>query len=250
MLKLAFLLVLLLSASLRVRSKGFGVRIQKPCFLTPKRQSLVDVLSSSLQCGRSLSAATPNYRHSFGRGTADASLSTSLRGGAVAAAEIQSSTVGVPPLRLWIGPALVCALSYALYNIFIKKASTSIDPMLGGVLLQIVAALLGTLLLAGKRVSAQSPGSIPTRADGIKWAILAGLAVGVAEILSFMISSMGVQVMQSIPIVIGGSVLFGTILGAVWLKEILTVKGWCGVVLIAAGIALVGMDPGSITGLH
>jgi transporter family protein len=249
MLKLVFLLVLLLGASLRVRSKRFGERIQKPCFLTPKRQSLVDVPSSSLQCGRSLSAATPNYRHSFGRGTTEAALSTSLRGGA-AATEILASTVGVPPLRLWIGPALVCALSYALYNIFIKKASTSIDPMLGGVLLQIVAALLGTLLLAGKRVSAQSPGSIPTRADGIKWAILAGLAVGVAEILSFMISSMGVQAMQSIPIVIGGSVLFGTILGAVWLKEILTVKGWCGVVLIAAGIALVGMDPGSITGLH
>jgi drug/metabolite transporter (DMT)-like permease len=51
--------------------------------------------------------------------------------------------------------------------------------------------------------------------------------------------------MQSIPIVIGGSVLLGTILGTVWLKEVLTVKGWCGVVLIAAGIALVGMDPGS-----
>jgi transporter family protein len=145
----------------------------------------------------------------------------------------------------------VCAFSYALYNIFIKKASTSIDPMLGGVLLQIVAALLGTLLLAGKRVSGvQSTGRrIPTRPDGIKWAVLAGLAVGVAEILSFVISGMGVQAMQSIPIVVGGSVLFGTILGSVWLKEILTVKGWCGVVLIATGIALVGMDPGS-TGLH
>jgi transporter family protein len=143
----------------------------------------------------------------------------------------------------------VCAFSYALYNIFIKKASTSIDPMLGEVLLQIVAALLGTLLLAGKHVSVQSIGSIPTRADGIKWAVLAGLAVGVAEILSFVISGMGVQAMQSIPIVVGGSVLFGTILGSVWLKEILTVKGWCGVVLIATGIALVGIDPGS-TGLH
>jgi transporter family protein len=158
----------------------------------------------------------------------------------------------MPPLRLWIGPALVCVFSYALYNIFIETASTSIDPMLGGVLLQVVAALLGTLLLVGKvgkRTASQSTGSIPTRAGGIKWSILAGLAVGVAEILSFMSSSLGVQAMQSIPIVIGGSVLFGTILGTVWLKEVLTVKGWCGVVLIAAGIALVGMDPGS-AGLH
>jgi transporter family protein len=244
MLNLAFVLVLLLGASLSVNSKRLGVQIHKPsCFLIPKRQSaLADVPSSPLRCGPSLRAATPN------RGIPDAALSTSLRGGAVAT-EFQASIMGVPPLRLWIWPALVCAFSYALYNIFIKKASASIDPMLGGVLLQIVAALLGTLLLVGKRATAQSTGSIPTQADGVKWAILAGIAVGVAEILSFMISSMGVQAMQSIPIVIGGSVLFGTILGTVWLKEVLTVKGWCGVVLIAAGIGLVGVDPGS-GGLH
>jgi transporter family protein len=230
MLKLAFLLVLLLSASLRVHSEHFGVRIQKPCFLVPK-------LSSPVRCGQSQSLRdkTANL------GLPDAAFLTSLRGGAVEAA----STVGVPPLRLWIGPALVCALLFALYNICIKKASASIDPMLGGALLQIVAALLGTLILVGKRAASQSTGSIPTRAHGIKWAILAGLAVGCAELLSFTISSMGVQAMQSIPIVIGGSVLFGTVLGRVWLKEVLTVKGWCGVVLIAAGIALVGMDPGS-----
>jgi transporter family protein len=244
--KLAFLLVLLLSASLRVRARGiskrFGVRIQKPCFLIPKpRQSLSDAPSSSVRRGKSLLAASPNYRHLLGTGPPHAAPPLSFRGGAT----VLASTVEVPPLRLWIGPALVCAFSYALYNIFIKKASTYIDPMLGGVLLQIVAALLGTLLLVGKRATAQSTGSIPTRADGIKWAVLAGLAVGAAEILAFVISSMGVQAMQSIPIVIGGSVLFGTVLGTVWLKEALTVKGWCGVVLIAAGIALVGMDSGN-----
>jgi transporter family protein len=239
MLKLAFIHVLLLSALLRVRALGTSKRF------IPKRQSMEDAPSTHVRRGKSLGAATPNHRHSFAGGLPDAALLSSLRGGAA----VLSSKVAVPPLRLWIGPALVCAFSYALYNVFIKKASTSIDPMLGGVLLQIVAALLGTLLLVGKRATAQSTGSIPTRPDGIKWAILAGLAVGAAEILSFLISSMGVQAMQSIPIVIGGSVLFGTILGTVWLKEALTGKGWCGVFLIAAGIALVGIDPGS-SGLH
>jgi transporter family protein len=247
MLKLAFLLVLLLSSSLSVRSKRFGgAWIPKSCFLIPKQQSLADVPSSPVRCGqsKSLHDKTTNIR------IPHAAFLNSLRGGAAVVTEFQASTgVGMPPLRLWIGPALVCTFSYALYNICIKKASTSIDPMLGGVLLQIVAAILGTLLLVGTRVTAQSTRSIPTRADGIKWAILAGLAVGVAEILSFMISSLGVQAMQSIPIVIGGSVLFGTILGTVWLNEVLTVKGWCGVFLIAAGIALVGMDPSSV-GLH
>lgn len=181
-----------------------------------------------------------------------ARVSTSLRGGAAAVLAATSAAAGAPPLGTWIFPALTCALSYALYNICIKKASASIDPMLGGALLQFVAAILGTLVLLGKRAVAGGQAAsrtVPTRAAGIQWAMAAGVAVGMAEILSFVISGMGVQAMQSIPIVIGGSVVFGTVLGTVWLKEALAPRGWCGVVLIALGIALVGMDPGN-TGIH
>jgi uncharacterized membrane protein len=39
------------------------------------------------------------------------------------------------------------------------------------------------------------------------------------------------------------------LVGSVWLKERLSVSGWVGVALIAIGIALVGVDPGS-TGAH
>jgi transporter family protein len=191
-----------------------------------------------------MKAAASSHPLHFDRHFAKISVSTSLRGGAA----VLASSTGVPPLKLWIGPSLLCALSYALYNIFIKKASSSIDPLLGGALLQFVAALLGTLLLVGKRALGKSA-SVPTRANGVLWAIAAGAAVGAAEILSFSISSMGVQAMQSIPIVIGGSVLFGTVLGTVVLKEVLGVRGWSGVILIAAGIALVGLDPGT-SGLH
>ena len=68
------------------------------------------------------------------------------------------------------------------------------------------------------------------------------MAVGVAEIVSFFVSSLGVQAMQSIPIIIGGSVMFGTTLGALALHEELTYRGWLGVILISVGISLVGMD--------
>lgn len=53
----------------------------------------------------------------------------------------------IPPLAVWIVPALCCALAYALYNIFIKKGSSHINPVLGGVILQLVAAVLGCCLL-------------------------------------------------------------------------------------------------------
>jgi hypothetical protein len=38
-------------------------------------------------------------------------------------------------------------MAYALYNIFIKKGSATINPVLGGVILQLVAAMLGVILL-------------------------------------------------------------------------------------------------------
>lgn len=168
---------------------------------------------------------------------------TQLRGGALPPTPPLSSP---PPLKSWIGQALSCALSYALYNLFIKKASTGIDPILGGCILQFVAALLGTALwlLKPKVAIGSSQAALMSRV-GLFWAIAAGAAVGAAEIMSFVISSKGVQAMQSIPIIIGGSVLFGTVLGSLWLKEALSLRGWFGVFCISAGIALVGMDGGA-----
>jgi hypothetical protein len=74
-----------------------------------------------------------------------------------------------PPLTSWIGPTLSCGLSYALYNLFIKRASSLMDPMLGGVLLQVVAAALGSCLwlVTSSRNAAAGPALI-TR-GGIGW---------------------------------------------------------------------------------
>lgn len=157
------------------------------------------------------------------------------------------TAVAGPGLSVWLGPALACALAYALYNLFIKKSSASLDPILGGVLLQIVAALLGAILLAFRTVlvTNKEGSALKITKVGISWAMAAGAAVGVAEILSFVISSMGVPASKSIPTIIGGSVLMGTLLGALWLGEKLSPKGWFGIVLIAVGIGLVGMDPGA-----
>jgi len=211
---------------------------------------------------------TPKQHHHYQRPTME-TIQSGL--------ELETSTV--PPLAVWILPALCCALAYALYNIFIKKGSSHINPVLGGVILQLVAAVLGCCLLSFLVVSTLYPvyqgylgvcvfffliphflfykpiqicfsyqirdgGSevISFDMEGVQWAILAGLSVGAAEIISFFVSSLGVQAMQSIPIIIGGSVMFGTVLGAVALQEELSYRGWMGVVMISVGISLVGLD--------
>merc|ERR1719330_1448719 len=128
--------------------------------------------------------------------------------------KLEGAPLGVeaPPLLVWIGPALLCALAYALYNIFIKKGSASIHPILGGVILQFVAALLGSVLCL-TLVYGPTQEELFYDSSGVWYAIYAGMSVGAAEIISFMVSGMGVPAVQSIPTIIGGSVFFGTVLG-------------------------------------
>lgn len=82
-----------------------------------------------------------------------------------------------PPLSLWIGPALFCALAYALYNICIKKGSASINPIVGAVVLQFVAAIYGSCILGIIYLD----GVVPEfDGHGILWACWAGIFVGVS----------------------------------------------------------------------
>eukprot|EP00816_Leptocylindrus_hargravesii_P003882 CAMPEP_0196819916 /NCGR_PEP_ID=MMETSP1362-20130617/72877_1 /TAXON_ID=163516 /ORGANISM="Leptocylindrus danicus, Strain CCMP1856" /LENGTH=158 /DNA_ID=CAMNT_0042198579 /DNA_START=26 /DNA_END=499 /DNA_ORIENTATION=+ len=139
-----------------------------------------------------------------------------------------------PPVLQWIWPAMICALAYALYNIFIKKGSDHIHPVFGGVLLQVVAACLGALLLLclviyNKYIDENEDELdevLDVPKEGILWSCLAGLAVGMAEMISFYVMSTGVPAVQAIPVIIGGSVLFGSLLGVMMLGEYMGVQGW------------------------
>lgn len=180
-------------------------------------------------------------------------FSTALRGGSVVWAATTTTTT-----TAWIGPALLCATAYAMYNLFLKKAATAgMDPVLGGVFMQVGASIATLLLLAQRYVMKKSAfwnattstaTTTPMTRTAILWAIAAGVSVGGAELLSFVVSGMGVPATQSIPVLIGGSVLIGTLLGRLWLGELLKSQGWLGVALISLGIALVGMN--SPHGLH
>jgi transporter family protein len=170
----------------------------------------------------------------------------SFRGGATAAKsaaldDVISAGGSGPPFSIWITPALTCAVSYALYNISIKKASNDIDPVLGGVLLQVVAAVMGMIIFFGKSYGG-SEGHHVINQSGVFWSVAAGMSVGMAEILSFIVSGKGVPATQSIPIVIGGSVLFGTLMGQFFLKETVSLQGWGGILLISSGIVVIGME--------
>jgi hypothetical protein len=50
--------------------------------------------------------------------------------------------------------------------------------------------------------------------------------------LSFCVSGLGVPATQSIPVIIGGSVMFGAILGVILLGEKLMLHGWSGILIL------------------
>ncbi|HYF04738.1 MAG TPA: EamA family transporter [Patescibacteria group bacterium] len=135
----------------------------------------------------------------------------------------------------WIVTALLTAFFFGAYNFFIKVASGHIHQILGAVILQLVATLTGALVLLYLRYT-----NVPLKfsEQGFIYAVLAGVFVGLAEITSFIVFSKGVSISTGIPIIIGVSVIFASLLGFLFLKEPIHLQGILGIILIIAGIVL------------
>jgi transporter family protein len=135
----------------------------------------------------------------------------------------------------WILLAVMTAVFFGAYNVFIKMASGHINQIVGAVILQVVAALLGGIILLVLKIS-DSPLEVSSR--GVILAVLAGIFVGLAEITSFYVFSRGISASVGIPIIIGGSVVVGAVLGVLFLKESLNWTQLFAIGMIVAGVVL------------
>lgn len=127
------------------------------------------------------------------------------------------------------------ALMFGLYNIFIKLSSEHIQPVLGAVVLQFVAAFLGTGLLLSIH---RSGAALHITARGLWLAVAAGAAIGLVEILTFLVFSRGFPVAVGNPLIIGGSLIVTTGVGLIALREVLSPLQLIAVALIIAGVGL------------
>ncbi len=135
----------------------------------------------------------------------------------------------------WLGLALLTALCLAGYNFFIKLAADHISAAAGAVVLQLVAAALGGGWLLLLHLKGQP---ITLSARGLGLAALAGLGVGLAEILTFVVFSRGVPSSVGTPVIVGGSVLLTAVLGLLVLRETLSWAQVLGLLSIVGGIVL------------
>ena len=135
----------------------------------------------------------------------------------------------------WLPLALLTALCLALYNFFIKLASGHLVPAVGAVVLQLVAAGLGAMWLLRLKLQGQP---ISLNRTGLALAGLAGLGVGLAEILTFVVFQRGVPSSVGTPVIVGCSVLLTALLGLGFLHESFTLVQLGGLLCIVVGIVL------------
>lgn len=133
----------------------------------------------------------------------------------------------------------VAALLFGLYNVFIKLSSEHIHPVLGAVILQFVAALIGAALLIYLH---RGGAELNVTSRGVWLAVLAGLSIGLVEILTFLIFARGVPVAVGNPLIIGGSLLVTTGIGVIALREMLTPLQLTAVLLITVGVGLLALS--------
>ncbi|MDY0207179.1 MAG: EamA family transporter [Pseudomonas sp.] len=136
----------------------------------------------------------------------------------------------------------VAAVMFALYNVFIKLSADHIQAVLGAVILQFVAAFLGLGLLVYFKYTDNITLHITPR--GVSLAMLAGVAIGVVEILTFVIYSRGVDVAVGNPLIVGGSLMVTTGIGWLFLREVLNPWQVAAVLSIVAGVIVLAWQAG------
>jgi len=141
---------------------------------------------------------------------------------------------------------------YAAYNLLVKVSSghagsATTPPVLATITLQLSALTLSTtylfyLIQKGQSV-AISPRAIP-------WAIAAGLCIGMAEVLYFVLfrgvaGEPVISASRAIPIIVGGTIAITVVVAGLALGERLSAIEWCGVGLTIVGMLVLAFGGGA-----
>ena len=119
----------------------------------------------------------------------------------------------------YLTSALLAAVSFGFYNFFVGKAGNKITPFVATILLSVTGALVAILVTL---IVKYTGGKITVSPEGIKFAILAGLTAGIAEIFYFLTFTKNPSITTVLPIVFTVTVVTGVILGLLFNNESLS----------------------------
>lgn len=132
--------------------------------------------------------------------------------------------------------AMLAGILFAGYQFAVKLSATHIQELLGAVILQVVAVLIGGFLFLILRDSESV--EVYTR-EGIQFAVIAGILVSLAEIAAFYAFAQDISPSIGITLIVGLNILVGVGLDYFLLKSYLTWTQLVGILLILIGVVLI-----------
>ncbi|GEM_PF-4965950 len=132
--------------------------------------------------------------------------------------------------------AIIAGALFACYQLAVKLSATHIQEMLGAVVLQAVAVVVGVFIFLILK-DGQEP--LVYTSTGLKFAIIAGIFVSLAEIVAFYAFSQAIPASVGITLIVGVNILVGLGLDYFWFKSNLSYTQLLGILLILAGVILI-----------
>ncbi|HEX8226823.1 MAG TPA: EamA family transporter [Candidatus Saccharimonadales bacterium] len=129
----------------------------------------------------------------------------------------------------------IAALLYALFGFFLSKASGD-DPFMVNSLTNGLSGL-ATLAIFAVLMRMKSTG--PVTKQGVIYSVVAAVLIAAFSVLLVKIFGRGGNLSYVLPLIYGGVIVFGSVLGVLFLKESVAPLQLAGILVIVAGIAMV-----------
>lgn len=137
--------------------------------------------------------------------------------------------------------AMLAGILFACYQFAVKLSATHIQELFGAVILQAVAVIVGVCLFLVVR---DSDTTMVYTQEGIRFAVIAGIFVSLAEIAAFYAFSQDISPSVGITLIVGVNILVGLGLDYFWLKSELSWAQLLGIAMILIGVILISWKKG------
>ncbi len=137
--------------------------------------------------------------------------------------------------------AMLAGILFACYQLAVKLSAEHIQEMLGAVILQGVAVLVGAFFFL---IFKDGHSDLSYTSTGLKFAIFAGIFVSLAEIATFYTFSQDISPSVGITLIVGVNILVGLGLDYFWFKSSLSSTQLLGILFVLAGVILISWKKG------
>jgi transporter family protein len=138
-------------------------------------------------------------------------------------------------MKDWFFYAVGAAVLYGAHQIFTKLAADRISDGLGGLVVEVTAALTILLYLAWLRFG--GTWNQTSSAPGVFYSVLTGVCVGAGTVVFFLLFQKGGP-LSAVPMVLAGGAALMAIVGILFFKESASVPRLLGIALALIGLFL------------